>query len=131
MHTRVIWGRNGTNPECMWRILRETSTWTEMRGGKNSSGLSPIAGFGISSMEYLVYNTIHCEVYLATGPKRVVKRVGFSVSSFKFQFPLFYSRSSSSCLVFYLIFSSLHLFMSTGISTFYTDSVKQRHIFST
>jgi len=69
-----------------------------MRGDKSSSGLSPTAGFGISSVEHLVYNTIHCEVCLATGPKRVIKRMGFSVSSFKFQYPLFYSRSSSGCL---------------------------------
>jgi len=131
MHTRVIWGRNGTKPECMWRILWEMCTWTELRGGKNSSGLSPIAGFGVSSVEHLVYNTIHWEICLATGPKRVIKRVGFSVSSFKFQFPLIYSRSSSGCLVFFLIFSSLYLFISTGIFTFYTDSVMQRHIFIT
>ena len=50
MHMRVIRGRNGTNPECTWRILWEMSTWTEIRGGKISSGLSPIAGFGISSV---------------------------------------------------------------------------------
>jgi len=85
MHTRVIWGRNDTIPECMWRILWEMSTWTEVRGGKNSSGLSPIAGFGISSVEHLVYNTIHREVCLATDPKRVIKRdLAFPLSNSSF-----------------------------------------------
>jgi hypothetical protein len=37
MHTRVIRGRNGTNPECMCRIFWEMPTWIEMRGGKSSS----------------------------------------------------------------------------------------------
>jgi len=102
-------------------------TWTEMRGGKSSSGLSPVAGFGISSAEHLVYNTIHCEVCLATGPAPVIKRTGFSVSSFKFHYPLFYSRTSSGCLVFFLIFSSLYLFTLTGILNFYADSLMQRY----
>lgn len=34
---------------------------------KSSSGVSPIVGFGISSVEHLVYNTIHCESVLAFG----------------------------------------------------------------
>lgn len=81
--------------------------------GNSSSGLSPIAGFLISSVEHLVYNTSHCEVCLATGPKRVIKKVRFNVSSFKFQYPLFYSRSSSSCLVFFFVFKSrVHFLLS-------------------
>jgi hypothetical protein len=70
----------------MWRILWEMPTWTEMRGGKSSSGLSPIAGFGISSVEQLVYNTIHCVVMSCDGSKASYQERG--IQRFLFQIPV-------------------------------------------